>query len=129
MSDVVVKDKTNELSVEDQKIVEAFMNQWWIKLLFGFLPGGNVVREVITKIVEYVDTVERAVQIKGAGVAKKSIVEKATKDWLYKNFPILQQVSIIVDWVVDKAIDFIVDMKNKNGWDWIPIVDDKGKGA
>ncbi len=104
------------------KLVPELLNMWPVKILTSMIPGGAIIDDVIQTIGQYIDTVEKTVAIKGAGVAKKSIVVDATYELLLKKFPELDPFGFIVKWAVKEIIDFIVNMKNKFGWNWIPIV-------
>ena len=104
------------------KLVPELLNMWPVKILTSMIPGGAIIDDIIKTIVQYIETVEKAVAIKGAGVAKKSIVVDATYEFLLKKFPELDPFGFIVKWAVKEVIDFIVNMKNRFGWNWIPIV-------
>ncbi len=105
----------------ETKLVDDLLNQWPVKILTSMLPGGAIIDEIIQDIVGYIETVEKAVAIKGAGVAKKSIVTETTVEYLLKKFPMLEPFAFIVKWAVKEIIDWIVSMKNQFGWSWIPI--------
>ncbi|MCW1305979.1 MAG: hypothetical protein OH335_04360 [Candidatus Parvarchaeota archaeon] len=102
-------------------IVQDVLNLWPVKILTSFLPGGGFISDVLTQITQYIEAVEKAVALKGAGVAKKSIVENATVKYILTQYPELSSFDFIVTWAVDEIIDFIVHMKKKFGWNWIPI--------
>ncbi len=102
-------------------IVADVLNLWPVKILTSFLPGGGFIANILTQITQYIESVEKAVAIKGAGKAKKSIVENATVKYILNEFPELAPFEFIISWAVDEIIDFIVHMKNKLGWNWIPI--------
>ena len=102
-------------------LVSDVLNLWPVKILTSFLPMGGFISQILTQIMQYIESVEKAVAIKGAGKAKKSIVENATVKYILKEFPELTPFEFIVSWAVDELIDFIVHMKNKLGWNWIPI--------
>ena len=112
------KVQTNDM----QKAVDELMSSWPIQILTSFVPGGNVIKEILEVLIEYIVKVEKAVAIKGAGVAKKSIVEESTVKFIIDKYPAIAPFEFIVDWGVSHIIDWIVDAKNKFGWDWIPIV-------
>ena len=117
-------DETNVQPVSDEQskeITNEILNSWHVKVLERVIPGGDIVGDVIATVVEYVEAVEKAVAIKGAGEAKKSIVEETTVKFLLKKFPEIKPFQFIVEWGVDHLIDWIVDIKNKHGWSWIPI--------
>ena len=113
-----VKSPMNSTEV---KLVKEITNLWPVKILVSWLPGGGIIEDIIIQIVEYISTVERAVAIKGAGVAKKAIVVDATKKYIIKKFPELAPFEFIISWGVGEIVDFIVSMKKKHGWDWIPL--------
>ena len=113
-----VKSPMNSTEV---KLVKEITNLWPVKILVSWLPGGGIIEDIIIQIVEYISTVERAVAIKGAGVAKKAIVVDATKKYIIKKFPELEPFGFIISWGVGEIVDFIVSMKKKHGWDWIPL--------
>jgi hypothetical protein len=115
-----VKSVTTPTSLQPN-IVADVLNLWPVKILTSFLPGGGVIADVLTQITQYVESVEKAVAIKGAGKAKKSIVENATVKYILRQYPEVAPFEFIVSWAVDEIVDSVVHMKNKLGWNWIPI--------
>ena len=106
------------------KIIPELLNSGAIKFLTSFLPGGEIIDEVIKTIVQYIETVEKFAAMKGltkSGEYKKSIVVDATYEFLVKKFPEIEPFGFIAKWAIKEVIDFIVNMKNRFGWNWIPI--------
>ncbi len=122
-SSATVKSPTVQATVQNQQpnILQDVLNFWPVHFLISFLPFGNVISDILSQIVKYVETIEVQVAEQGKGEWKKSLVEKATVKYILQQFPELDPLSWILSGVVDDIIDFIVSMKNRYGWDWIPF--------
>lgn len=116
-----VKPAATPTNPVESKLIKEILGLWPVKILTSWLPGGGIIEDIIIQVVDYISTVEKAVAIKGAGVAKKAIVVDATKKYIIKKFPELAPFEFIISWGVGEIVDFIVNMKNKYGWDWIPL--------
>ncbi len=106
-------------------LVADLLTSWPLKMLMNFIPYGSDIEDVVSVIVSYIEDIEQVATAQGQGVAKKSVVVSATYDYIMQKFPALNDLGFIgqyaVKWALNGIVDFIVSMKNKYGWSWIPI--------
>ncbi len=116
-----VASSTSAVQGQQANIIQDVLNFWPVKFLISYFPFGKFISDILSQITQYIEVIETQVAEKGKGQWKKSIVEDATVKYILQQFPELAPADWILSAVVGRIIDFIVSMKNRYGWNWIPF--------